>query len=964
MITPLGTTPLIAPPIRPGAKQKVNIMKRSLLSSLRCVKAFVAVVAVALGLVADAAAQQSQTALSSDDILGFESLSAWSATGSSASPAFMLSSTSTRTQGEAAYAVSNPPNMVKLFSQPVSNSATALAGVGNSGSAFRLDILIPVQQGNAVNSGYIQPYINSPSLGLSKVALTQVYFTGLPAGVYTTLSFPIPDAVRTVLSGATFSDLTFELDINSPGKVTGAYLLDNLRVHSPPTDSNTPPPGYGLSVELVAIAGTSNPATASFDASPVQVPEDFHFMKPTDSSSATLELDLGYDGTPSFTCLYGPDPSDSLHYVLASCTGGVQAGDLVGASWARLTILNATTGKVRAQLARNPVGDAVGRGIIPPMPTFWGDFTNCVPAPASAPTDTPVTYSSSCDDQTAQASQIVTNYFNGLDSSTAPQDWIVTPAPDFARRFGDGAPNDNLQGPPPPNDPPFDDEGHMNPGGDWDAYWRLAGSLSNTAISGTDEAKTDFSAGLSAHGVVWGYDVDVLDVQTALDTDTGQTTPNHKDPNASGSIGVYVFGLLTHYYQADTNNAFSVNIADDKVEYEIARVQIWIFSITLKAGGKVALAASGGVSGSGPSVSFGPSVGITADVAGGIDVGVASGTVDAEVELLKVGTPVTVTAKWSTNNNANVCAITVNTKLTGKATISSLGGQIDLVATFGYCPFCFKASETIFQWDPLAEYTDTLFSYAIDKQDFPLPTILCTAPLTVAIDYPAANASLPANIPATVSGHATSTNASISCSSLSWSFDPTSTNAGGVSPTAASGFCSVPVDFGAPNSGSSSTYNIVLNASQTFTDEFNRLITETGSASEPITVTSLPAGVYITELTDAYGNVYTIAGGLVSLSDPGVASTSPYSATYTVYGLLSGISGSPSTYFTASNGTITTNNATSSTPSATWTISAVPTVIDTTTYYSLPGTTTIEMVTTAGGNTYTTTLTVYFSTLQ
>ncbi len=940
-------------------------MKQSLLPCLRWVDARIPVVVVLFLLVVGAAAQQTPATVSSGDIMGFETLAGWSVTGSSVPPGFMVSTTSNRTQGAAAFDIANPPNLVKLFSQPVSSTATALYGVANQGSAFRLDITVPVQQGNKVNSGYIQPYVNSPSLGLSKVALSQVFFSGIQPGVYTTLSFPLPDAVRNALAGATFSDLTFEFDISSPGKMTGDYLLDNLRVHAPPSNSdNTPPPGYGLSVEIL-VTGDNPKASASFDASALQVPEDFHFMKPVDSSSATLALDVGYDGKSSFTCSYHPDPSDNtlLHFILISCTNGKQTGDLVGASWAQLTLGNATTGKLRAQLARNPVGDLVGRGIIPAMPTFWGGFTDCVPQPASAPTASPVTHTSSCDNQTAQASQIVTDYFNSLNTSTAPQDWIVTSKADFATRHGDGSPNDNLVGPPPPNDPPFDDEGHMNPGGDWDAYWRLNGSLSNSVVSTTDAAKSDFSAGLSAHGVVWGYDVDVLDVQTALDTDTGQTSPSHKDPNASGSIGVYVFGILTHYYQADTNNAFSVDIADDKVEYEIARVQIWIFSITLKAGGKIALAASGGVSGSGPSVSFGPSVGITADVSGGIDAGVASGTVDAEVDLLKVGTPVTVTAKWTTNNNANVCAITLNTKLTGKATISSLGGEIDLVAQFGYCPFCFKASETIFQWDPLAEYSDTLFSYAIDKQDFPLPTPLCTEPLTVTVDYPAANATLPALIPVTVSGHATSTNASIACSSLSWSFDSTSSNNGGVSPSATSGSCSVPVDFGAPTSGSSSTYNIVLNASQTFTDEFNRLITETGSTSVPVTVTSLPPGVYITELTDTHGNVYTISAGQVSLLDPGAASTSPYSLTLNVYGLVSGISGSTSTYFTASNGTIMTSNASSATPSATWTISAVASVIDGTTYYSLPGSTTIEMVTTAG-STYTTTLTVYFSVLQ
>jgi hypothetical protein len=57
---------------------------------------------------------------------------------------------------------------------------------------------------------------------------------------------------------------------------------------------------------------------------------------PIDTSTPKLSLDIGYGGTPSFTCSYTPDPLDStnLHFLLASCTNGMQAGDLVGASWA------------------------------------------------------------------------------------------------------------------------------------------------------------------------------------------------------------------------------------------------------------------------------------------------------------------------------------------------------------------------------------------------------------------------------------------------------------------------------------------------------------------------------------------------------------------------------------------------------------------------------------------------------
>src|SRR5579863_7029432 len=213
------------------------------------------VTALAILLIASAVAQQSPNVLDPNAITGFESLGTWQVTGNSSPPGFLASVTTNRTQGNAAYSVANPPNLVKLISQPIASTATALQGIGNSGALLQMDILLPVQQGNKVNSGYIQPYLTSPSRGLSKVPLAQVFFNSYREGIYTTLGFAIPNAVRSALGAATFNDLTVELDISSPGKMTGAYLIDNLRVHSvaliqSPTGM-PPPPGYGGSVNLV-----------------------------------------------------------------------------------------------------------------------------------------------------------------------------------------------------------------------------------------------------------------------------------------------------------------------------------------------------------------------------------------------------------------------------------------------------------------------------------------------------------------------------------------------------------------------------------------------------------------------------------------------------------------------------------------------------------------------------------------
>jgi hypothetical protein len=285
-------------------------------AALALMSAGTLVIVFAFLFVAGAAAQQqSLTVPNSNDIMGFETYGTWSVTGNSSPPGFVAGTTTNRTQGSAAYSVANPPNMLKLTSQPIASTATALAGIGDTGALLQIDILIPVQPGNAENSGYIQPYVSSKSRGLSKVALTQVFFNSYRDGIYTTIGFPVPTAVGSALKGATFSDLTFEFDISSPGKTTGTYLLDNLRVHSVPLvqspTSDTPiPPGYGGSVDLVVYGDA--PVAQTFNLGPTQIPEGFHLKMGTHGAT-TVQLQLGLDGSPAVTCTYDQDGTRSFH---------------------------------------------------------------------------------------------------------------------------------------------------------------------------------------------------------------------------------------------------------------------------------------------------------------------------------------------------------------------------------------------------------------------------------------------------------------------------------------------------------------------------------------------------------------------------------------------------------------------------------------------------------------------------
>jgi hypothetical protein len=68
----------------------------------------------------------------------------------------MVASTATRTQLRFAYSIANPPNLASH--QPAHRLHGDRPGRNREHrSAPSDDVLIPVQQANAVNSGYIQP---------------------------------------------------------------------------------------------------------------------------------------------------------------------------------------------------------------------------------------------------------------------------------------------------------------------------------------------------------------------------------------------------------------------------------------------------------------------------------------------------------------------------------------------------------------------------------------------------------------------------------------------------------------------------------------------------------------------------------------------------------------------------------------------------------------------------------------
>ena len=791
--------------------------------------------------------------VSSADVLGFETPSGWSATDA------VVSSTPIRTQGAAAYQLDRPKQLVKVTSGRIASTAAALAGLGDDGSALAIDVMIPNPPVNSHNPGALQIFVSSPSRGLNKALVGRVDFFGLTPGLWQTIKFPISASLRAKLSAAPFQDLTVDLCLHTPGPPpshgagTVTYRLDHLRVHSP----STAPEGVHQSVDLVALRtyapASSSPGLGTFVAGIVQVPGSFR-VKAGSAGTGTATLELGFGTTPFVTCTYN-GASNGTAYAFAACTGGAHPGDLIGADFARLTILggDSTAGptKVRAQLAMNPAGDLAGTGIIPPMPTFWGDTPD-------------------------SAHQIVTAYFDAVHATPPTEQLqVTTPVPEFARRLGDGSPHDNLSGLPPPTplDPPFDQEGHLNAGGNWDAYWRLSGNITPTQDA-NNRFKNHFEATLGANAVLWGYDVSLVSVKAEANSDSGAIAASGlNQPSASGSVKLFLFGLEIVKREATPEQQFSFDEQYDRT-FDIVTVQIWIFQVALKAHVVASFTAGGTITPVDVAFQVTPGGSIGAILSGGVNLGIASGTVDAEVDLLRLSAPVRARATWFISTAPTDCAVRLFVDLTGDATLSSLGGKVDLKAKFGVCPLCYEDRWNIFNWSPLASAHYDLFDFALNGQLFPLPSAVCESPLTATIRNPVDAESVSSGVPYILQGKAVRPatpgvdEQPIDCQYLTW----TSSDAS---------------DLGFPATGCTPQVTFATTGSRTLTLTANPPSGETGSTTRTFDVVAAPPGPspYITTPHDGQSvGVYSCSSGPVSLAGGSVGGTGTVALKWTIVG--------------------------------------------------------------------------------
>jgi hypothetical protein len=837
-------------------------------------------------------------------IMGFENSGGWGVTTNSVVSDFSVQSTTIRTQGVAAYAVNNPPSLFQLISRPVASTASALAGIGNSGALLQLDVEIPCGSKTGTceseSAGSIQGYVSSKSLGLQNVSLGNVSFSKYRAGTYNTMSFAVPESVSSALGNAEFNDLVFKFDVSTPNAIKGSYRFDNLRVHSVELVQNpsgaAPPASYGGSVD-VTVTGNKH-VKQSFSLDPVQIPSGLH-LKAGTAGETTVQLEAGVDSNTNFSCTYDADSSDKSgqSYKLKTCSGQNEAGDLISSNWVSLAIEGGKASQqLYAQLVLSPLGDQTGSKLLPAMPTFWGSADSCSPSPVAGKV---VTESSSCSSQTTQANSIVTDYFNEVMSANPAPGWIVAPVPESATRSADGTPANFVTDPKtatspadPSNDLTFDTGGDLNPGGSFDAYWTLSGNLNPTPVSGTDENLTQFDAAFTAHGVLFGNDIDVVDAKLTAESDSGETTPAQLAASSSGTLAFYVFGeeIPSGGLTFTPSKGFNVDPSWSQ-EYDLPPIQIWIFDITLGALVDANLKAEGSASLSGADLNVTPSASLGAHISGGVDLDIVKGEVDAKVNLITLSTPITAQAKWVIDEDPSICADTLDGSLTGDLEVSSGGGQVDLEATFGICPLCDTQSYTLFSWGALASKSWTLFNDTISTQLFGLPASMCAYPITVSIVSPSSGAALSASVPQTLTGSAKPNESTLPYTvTYNWTYTP-GANANGYTIISGANTANPTVTFGTPTAGNNATWTIDLTATTTVRSAGGAAITATASATPvTITVTPLSPGDHLTVSTE--NNPVTKQGPLQVWevgNDPG---------TITFSGVVADAAGTPNTTFT------------------------------------------------------------------
>jgi len=150
-----------------------------------------------------------------EDILGFEDPNDWISTVAAIQPGISTN----HTQGR--FSLSLPArNFVELRGRQFNLTAGLPTTV-------TLDFLKP-SQAQTPTFGAVQMFVDCPSKGVNNAFVGQVDLVGRPFNTFITLTFTVPQAIRTSV-GNSCEDFNVRFTLNVPFNSTGNYLFDNVR---------------------------------------------------------------------------------------------------------------------------------------------------------------------------------------------------------------------------------------------------------------------------------------------------------------------------------------------------------------------------------------------------------------------------------------------------------------------------------------------------------------------------------------------------------------------------------------------------------------------------------------------------------------------------------------------------------------------------------------------------------------
>jgi hypothetical protein len=651
------------------------------------------------------------------DVTGFESTAGWHLLQGTLGAS--LATSSTHTKGKSSLAFTKPASRIVFESINMPSTNPELVKIAR-GTSISMDFLVPAQAASLVWSGSAELEIQAPSRGIRLGSLGIADVTSVRKGIFTTLHFPIPDAIADALAGKTYSDFSFWLKIKVPEQTTGTYLLDNIRVRGKlapsPTSVNQITAGQSILLQpwKSYAPAASFVAAQTFTAGVIQVPQKLHVSKGrVGTGTATFEYRLGTGAI--VTCKFVADSAAAgLGYKLSTCGNGALAGDLVPADWVRLTVVggDSTAGKtkLKAQIALNPLGDELSSGL-PPIPTYFGTTG----AEIAAALDAFVQAERNWKLPDAEIVHLPTP--DVVDVMTATRNGIVLPP---------SKPADN--------DPPFALDGRLTGTDMVDVGWHVNGAV-EAPITPDGARDTHFGVDIGADVWLLTFKANsVVGITGHVDTHTPAPVGTTIPPTTTSGDFCYGYLGISQTCVGGFSGMVGVkkNIANAHPSINLVSIDYWIFHGGADGVLDLVVDLTGGFTPNGFALVLTPTAGLSVRVEAGLKVGgFVGGGVFAQFHLVDVSAPITASVNAVLNASPLACNVHLSEGLSGTVTLSSGGGRIGYYIegglTCGYWGgLCWRDEGDLKSWVGTSKSWDILPAQPLANQDIPLPDGFCT----------------------------------------------------------------------------------------------------------------------------------------------------------------------------------------------------------------------------------------------